>query len=204
MTAKWSRRGSAELSSILAAAGFLRHQLPRAPVPDVLKIFVATGAEFHDMVVAIVFSAIRYHRISPLAVVFRRNGRDPRWPYDLASRPFLHQDEADRLLCAGVRPAAASASRPAVPCCSRCREHLSRLGPGGLDEADPQLGDVLRLHGGAQRGRLAEHLVGLLDRFQAVGRASLTFLFAAANIPMLLRHGLMKEDAVPAEPGPVE
>jgi hypothetical protein len=24
------------------------------------------------------------------------------------------------------------------------------------------------------------------------------------NIPMLLKHGLMREDAAPAEPGPVE
>ena len=32
----------------------------------------------------------------------------------------------------------------------------------------------------------------------------ISLVFAAANIPMLLRHGLMKEDAVPSEPGPVE
>ena len=38
--------------------------------------------------------------------------------------------------------------------------------------------------------------------FKLWGALPLTFLFAAANIPMLLRHGLMKEDAVPAEPGP--
>ena len=35
--------------------------------------------------------------------------------------------------------------------------------------------------------------------FKLWGALPLTFLFAAANIPMLLRHGLMKEDAVPAE-----
>ena len=40
--------------------------------------------------------------------------------------------------------------------------------------------------------------------FKLWGALPLTFLFAAGNIPMLLRHGLMKEDAVPAEPGPVE
>jgi intracellular septation protein len=40
--------------------------------------------------------------------------------------------------------------------------------------------------------------------FKLWGALPLTFVFAAANIPMLLRHGLMKEDAVPAEPGPVE
>jgi intracellular septation protein len=40
--------------------------------------------------------------------------------------------------------------------------------------------------------------------FKLWGALPLTFLFAAANIPMLMRHGLMKEDAAPVEPGPVE
>ncbi len=40
--------------------------------------------------------------------------------------------------------------------------------------------------------------------FKLWGAIPLTFLFAAANIPMLLKHGLMREDALPAEPGPVE
>jgi len=40
--------------------------------------------------------------------------------------------------------------------------------------------------------------------FKIWGALPLTFLFAAANIPMLLRHGLMKEDAEPVEPGPIE
>ena len=40
--------------------------------------------------------------------------------------------------------------------------------------------------------------------FKLWGAIPLTVLFAAANMPMLLRHGLMKEDAVPTEPGPVE
>jgi intracellular septation protein len=37
-----------------------------APVPQVLKIFVATGAFMLAMVAAMIFSAIRYRRISPL------------------------------------------------------------------------------------------------------------------------------------------
>src|SRR5439155_22241119 len=37
-----------------------------APVPSVLKIFVATGAFMIAMVVAMIFSALRYGRISPL------------------------------------------------------------------------------------------------------------------------------------------
>jgi intracellular septation protein len=36
------------------------------------------------------------------------------------------------------------------------------------------------------------------------GALPLTFLFAAGNIPMLLKHGLMKDDAAPVEPGPIE
>ncbi len=40
--------------------------------------------------------------------------------------------------------------------------------------------------------------------FKLWGALPLTFLFAAANVPMLLRHGLMREEAVPAEPGPIE
>ena len=37
-----------------------------APVPSVLKIFVATGAFMVAMVVAMIFSALRYGKISPL------------------------------------------------------------------------------------------------------------------------------------------
>src|SRR3954453_22267561 len=37
-----------------------------APVPSVMKIFVATGAFMVGMAAAMLFSAIRYHRISPL------------------------------------------------------------------------------------------------------------------------------------------
>src|SRR4051794_32330591 len=37
-----------------------------APVPGPFKIFVATGAFMIAIIVAMLFSAIRYHRISPL------------------------------------------------------------------------------------------------------------------------------------------
>jgi intracellular septation protein len=40
--------------------------------------------------------------------------------------------------------------------------------------------------------------------FKIWGAIPLTFLFAAANIPMLLKHGLMKDEAEPVEPGPIE
>src|SRR4051795_522534 len=37
-----------------------------APVPSVMKIFVATGAFMAAMVVAMIYSALRFGRISPL------------------------------------------------------------------------------------------------------------------------------------------
>jgi intracellular septation protein len=41
--------------------------------------------------------------------------------------------------------------------------------------------------------------------FKLWGAIPLTFLFAAVNVPMLLRHGLTKDEAeAAAEPGPVE
>jgi intracellular septation protein len=40
--------------------------------------------------------------------------------------------------------------------------------------------------------------------FKLWGGFPLTFIFALANIPMLLRHGLNREQAEPHEPGPIE
>ena len=40
--------------------------------------------------------------------------------------------------------------------------------------------------------------------FKLWGALPATFLFALANVPMLMRHGLTKEDAAINEPGPVE
>ena len=40
--------------------------------------------------------------------------------------------------------------------------------------------------------------------FKLWGALPLTVLFAVANVPMLMHHGLARDDAAPAEPGPVE
>ncbi len=40
--------------------------------------------------------------------------------------------------------------------------------------------------------------------FKLWGAIPLTFVFAIANVPMLIKHGLNRESAQPAEPGPVE
>ena len=40
--------------------------------------------------------------------------------------------------------------------------------------------------------------------FKLWGAIPLTLVFAVANVPMLMRHGLTKEEAAVNEPGPVE
>ena len=40
--------------------------------------------------------------------------------------------------------------------------------------------------------------------FKLWGAIPATLLFAVANVPMLMRHGLTTEDPKPTEPGPVE
>ena len=82
-------------------------------------------------------------------------------------------------------------------------------GPGrrGLAQADPQLGAVFRGHGGGQRSgvaQLARPISGSASNCGA--RSPLTFLFAVANVPMLMRHGLTERRgrSSRAEPGPVE
>src|SRR6185312_6153621 len=66
MTAMQEPRGGAKLLIDLGPllVFFLVNFL--APVPAVMKIFVATGAFMIAMVVAMIFSALRYQRISPL------------------------------------------------------------------------------------------------------------------------------------------
>src|SRR5689334_23833505 len=66
MTAKQEPQGGAKLLIDLGPllVFFLVNFF--APVPQVMKIFVATGAFMVAMVAAMLFSAIRYGRISPL------------------------------------------------------------------------------------------------------------------------------------------
>ena len=40
--------------------------------------------------------------------------------------------------------------------------------------------------------------------FKLWGAIPATLLFAVANVPMLMRHGLSMDEPKPAEPGPVE
>jgi intracellular septation protein len=175
-----------------------------APVPPVLKIFVATGAFMIAMVAAMLFSAIRFHRISPLlwfsGIMVVILGGLTIWLHDetfIKMKPTLYYTLVSALLWFGL-----ATDRPLL------QRVLGSTYPG-LDEDGWKkltrnwalffLGMAV-LNEAVWRNSSTNFWIG----FKLWGALPLTFLFAAANIPMLLKHGLMKEDAAPVEPGPVE
>ena len=175
-----------------------------APVPSFMKIFVATGAFMAAMVAAMLFSAIRYHRISPLLwfsgimVVFL--GGLTIWLHDetfIKMKPTVYY-----LLVAGLLAFGLATDRPLL------QRVLGSTYPGLDEKGWTKLtrnwalffAFMACLNEAVWRNSSTSFWIG----FKLWGALPLTFLFAAANIPMLLRHGLMKDDAVPAEPGPIE
>jgi intracellular septation protein len=175
-----------------------------APVPSAIKIFVATGAFMVAMVAAMLFSAIRYRTISPLlwfsGVMVVVLGGLTIWLHDetfIKMKPTVYY-----LLVAGLLAFGLATGRPLL------QRVLGSAYPG-LDEIGWVkltrnwalfFAFMAVLNEAVWRNSSTSFWVG----FKLWGALPLTFLFAAANIPMLLKHGLMKEDAMPAEPGPVE
>ena len=175
-----------------------------APVPQALRIFVATGAFMVAMVVAMIFSALKYGRISPLlwfsgvAVVIL--GGLTIWLHQewiIKVKPTLYYAVVSGLLAFGLWT-----DRPLL------QRVLGSTYPG-LDEDGWRkltrnwalfFAVMAVLNEAVWRNSSTNFWLG----FKLWGAIPLTFLFAAANIPMLLRHGLMKEDAVPSEAGPIE
>lgn len=175
-----------------------------APVPDVAKIFVATGAFIVAMVAAMLFSAIRYRRISPLlwfsGIMVVVLGGLTIWLHDrtfIQIKPTIYYT-----LVAGLLGFGLVTGRPLL------QQVLGSTYPG-LDEDGWRkltrnwalfFAFMAVLNEAVWRNTSWDFWIG----FKLWGALPLTFLFAAANIPMLLRHGLTKEDATPTEPGPVE
>jgi intracellular septation protein len=204
MSSKSEPQGGAKLLIDLGPLGvfFLANFL--APVPAVLKIFVATGAFMVAMVAAMLFSAIRFRRISPLlwfsGVMVVILGGLTIWLHNEAfikMKPTFYYALVSALLWFGL---------------ATDRALLQRVLGGaypGLDHAGWTkltrnwaifFAFMAVLNEAVWRNSSTSFWIG----FKIWGALPLTFLFAAANIPMLLRHGLMKEDAMPAEPGPIE
>lgn len=175
-----------------------------APVPPALKIFVATGAFMAAMVAAMIYSAIRFHRISPMlwfsGVLVVVMGGITLWLHDetfIKMKPTIYYLLVASLLAFGL-----FADKPLL------KRVLGSAYPGLDEEGWRKLtrnwaiffACMAALNEGVWRNSSTDFWIG----FKLWGAIPLTFLFAAANIPMLLRHGLNREQAEPHEAGPVE
>jgi intracellular septation protein len=175
-----------------------------APVPQALKIFVATGAFMIAMVAAMIYSAIKFGRVSPLlwfsGVMVVLLGGITIWLHDetfIKMKPTVYY-----LLVAGLLGFGLWADKPLL------KQVLGSAYPGLEDQGWRKLTRnwalfflfMAGLNEAVWRNSSTDFWVG----FKLWGALPLTFLFAAANIPMLLRHGLARDEAAPKEPGPVE
>ncbi len=175
-----------------------------APVPPALKIFVATGAFMAAMVAAMIYSAIRFRRISPLlwfsGVLVVLMGGVTLWLHDetfIKVKPTLYYLFVAALLGFGLMTGRAL-----------LKNVLGSAYPGLDQDGWRKLtrnwalffAFMALLNELVWRNSSTDFWIG----FKLWGALPLTFLFAAANIPMLMKHGLTREAAEPTEPGPVE
>jgi len=168
------------------------------------KIFIATGAFMAAMLAAMVFTQIRYGKISPLllfsGVMVMVLGGITIWLHDetfIKVKPTVYYLLVAGLLAFGLRTG---------------RNYLKVV----LGSAYPGLSDtgwsrltrnwawffvvMAALNEFVWRTTTTDFWVG----YKLWGAIPLTFLFAAANVPMLLRHGLTSEKEAAQEPGPIE
>lgn len=168
-----------------------------APVPAVLRVFYATGVFMAAMIVAMLYSQIRYRHISPMlwfsgimVVVF---GGLTLWLHDerfIKVKPTIYYTAVAALLLFGLLT----------------KRNLLKVVLGSAYPGLREQGWYL-----LTRNWVVFFLVMAVLN-EAVWRSSstafwagsklwlfipATFLFAAANVPMLLRHGLADEQ--PAE-----
>ena len=175
-----------------------------APVPGALKVFVATGAFMAAMMAALVFSAVRYRYISPLLVfsgvmVIVLGGLTIwlRSEVFIKVKPTIYYGLVSALLAFGLatgRPLLKAVLGTAYP-------GLDETGWRKLTRNWALFFAVMALVNEAVwRNSSTDFWIG----FKLWGAIPATLLFALANVPMLLKHGLATDEAKPAEPGPVE
>ena len=176
-----------------------------APVPGALKVFVATGAFMAAMMAALIYSAVRYRYVSPLllfsGVMVLVLGGLTIWLHNetfIKVKPTIYY-----ALVAGLLTFGLATDRPLL------KAVLGSSYPG-LDEAGWRkltrnwaifFAFMAVVNEAVWRNSSTDFWIA----FKLWGAIPATLLFAAANIPMLLRHGLAADEAgQPAEPGPVE
>jgi len=175
-----------------------------APVDPLVKIFVATGAFMVAMVAAVLYSAIRFRSVSPLlwfsGIMVVVLGGLTLYLHDesfIKLKPTIYYGFVAALLGFGLWK-----DKPLL------KSVLGSAYPGLSDEGWRKLTRnwalfflfMAVLNEAVWRNSSTDFWVG----FKLWGAMPLTFLFAAANLPMLLRHGLSDPNAKAAEPGPVE
>jgi intracellular septation protein len=175
-----------------------------APVPGPAKIFVATGAFMAAMLAAMLVSQIKFGKISPLlwfsGLMVVVMGGITLWLQDetfIKLKPTIYYAFVAALLGFGLYT-----GRPLL------KLVLGSSYPGLREEGWRKLTRnwalfflfMAALNEAVWRNSSTDFWVS----FKLWGAIPLTFVFALANIPMLMRYGLSDERAAPTEPGPVE
>ena len=175
-----------------------------APVPSAIKIFVATGAFMAAMVAALVFAAVRYRYVSPLllfsGVMVVVLGGLTIWLHNetfIKVKPTIYYGLVAGLLSFGL-----ATGRPLL------KLVLGSAYPGLDEEGWRKLtrnwaiffAVMAVVNEAVWRNSTTDFWIA----FKLWGAIPATLLFAVANVPMLMRHGLTTDDPKPAEPGPVE
>ena len=176
-----------------------------APVPSAVRIFVATGAFMAAMVAALVFSAVRYRYVSPLllfsGVMVVILGGLTIWLQSdvfIKIKPTIYYGLVATLLTFGL-----VTGRPLL------KLVLGSAYPGLDEEGWRKLtrnwaiffAVMAVVNEAVWRNSTTDFWIA----FKLWGAIPATLLFAVANVPMLMRHGLATENSTkPVEPGPVE
>lgn len=175
-----------------------------APVPGPTKIFFATGAFMIAMIAAMLLSQVRFGKISPLlwfsGIMVVLMGGITIWLHDesfIKMKPTIYYTFVAALLGFGLYT-----RRPLL------KMVLGSSYPGLDEDGWRKLTRNWALfflamaivNEAVWRNSSTDFWVS----FKLWGAIPLTFLFAIANVPMLLKHGLNREVATPTEPGPVE
>ena len=175
-----------------------------APVPGPAKVFVATGAFMIAMVAAIIYSQIRFRHVSPLllfsGVMVVVLGGLTIWLHDetfIKIKPTIYYGIVAALLAAGLatgRPLLKSVLGSAYP----------GLDPAGWTKLTRNWAIFFAVMAVVNETVWRNSSTDFWIGFKLWGAIPATLLFALANVPMLIRHGLAKDEAAASEPGPIE
>jgi intracellular septation protein len=175
-----------------------------APVPSAIKVFVATGAFMAAMVAALIFAAVRYRYVSPLllfsGVMVVVLGGLTFWLHNetfIKVKPTIYYALVAALLTFGL-----ATGRPFL------KLVLGSAYPGldedGWSKLTRNWAIFFAVMAVVNEAVWRNSTTDFWISFKLWGAIPATLLFAVANVPMLMRHGLTTDDPKPAEPGPVE